>query len=435
MQSTAQQWLVLTLSPHNPMPLGIVGALQFGPALIPLGGLVADRFPRRVVLMFTQGVSGMLAIILWMLTAMGVVQLWQVYVLALALGLVNTIDSPTRQAFVSEMVPSGYLLNAVSLNSAQFNASRIIGPGIAGALIAILGVPLMFLLNGLSYIAVIVGLFFMRPGDLVPVPVDTGASGRGRLAALADGARFVLEDVNIRTTFIMILVVGTLGFNFSVLLPLEATNVLHTGPAVFGLLTSSLGAGALAGALVLAKRRGKPSNRLLVYTAGTFGLLEMALAVTPSVGSTMIVIAVTGFAMSMFSAAANTRVQLASAPEMRGRVMSVYTMVFMGTTPIGNLIVSAVASGSVALAFVVSGLPCLLSAILAGWLWNRRADTQAPAMLEERPTVATYDRIASPANAVLMEPEPLTDRNQAISIRSPQSPEIPSLQPMTTERD
>ncbi|HEU5347366.1 MAG TPA: MFS transporter, partial [Ktedonobacterales bacterium] len=164
MQSTAQQWLVLTLSP-DPLALGVVGALQFGPLLLlgPFGGAIADRWPRRNVLVGTQASAGILALVLWTLTATGVVQLWHVFVLATLLGLVNAVDMPTRQAFVSEMVPADNLLNAVSLNSAQFNASRIVGPGLAGGLIALLGgTPPLFLFNGLSYIAVIVGLVLMR---------------------------------------------------------------------------------------------------------------------------------------------------------------------------------------------------------------------------------------------------------------------------------
>ncbi|HKS70819.1 MAG TPA: MFS transporter, partial [Ktedonobacterales bacterium] len=168
MQSTAQQWLVLTLTP-NPLALGIVGALQFGPLLIPFGGAIADRWPRRNVLMATQTAAGLLALILFALTVTHAVQLWQVYVLALMLGIVNAVDMPTRQAFVSEMVPADSLLNAVSLNSAQFNASRIVGPGLAGALIALFGVPPLFLLNAVSFIAVIFGLLMMNLKDLVPV--------------------------------------------------------------------------------------------------------------------------------------------------------------------------------------------------------------------------------------------------------------------------
>ena len=371
MQGTAQQWLVLTLSNNNPMPLGIVSALQFGPMLIPFGGAIADRWPRRRVLMGTQASAGVLAMALWTLTLLNIAQLWEVYVLALLLGIVNAVDMPTRQAFVSEMVSNEYLLNAISLNSAQFNASRIVGPGLAGAMIAIFGMPLLFLLNAVSYIAVIAGLLMMRPAELVPMPEHTIQHGMARIRALGDGARFVLSKRTVLITFMIVTVVGMMGFNFNVLLPVEATNVLHAGSAVFGLLTSALGAGALIGALLLARRGGKPTNRMLVGAAGGFGVLEMATAFSRSVPVTLLLIAFTGVATSMFSASANTRVQLSSPVELRGRVMAVYSMVFIGTTPIGSLIVSIVATaGGVPLAFIICGLPCVLVAGFAGWLWR-----------------------------------------------------------------
>ena len=375
MQGTAQQWLVLTLT-SDPLALGIVGALQFGPLLVlgPFGGAIADRWPRRNVLIGTQVASGVLALALWALTATGAVQLWQVFVLAALLGLVNAVDMPTRQAFVSEMVPPNSLLNAVSLNSAQFNASRIVGPGLAGGLIALLGgTPPLFLFNAVSYIAVIGGLLLMRVGDLVPMPHTEPQHGLARLRAMGDGIRFVTERPKLLITFLMIAVIGTMGFNFNVLLPLAATVMLHSDAVVFGLLSSALGAGALVGALMLARRGGVPTNRMLVGMAVAFGLLEAAMALTRSVPLAMILIAATGFAMSSFSASANTRTQLSSPPEMRGRVMSVYTMVFVGTTPIGNLIVSSVAgTAGVPAAFVIAGLPCLAVALLAAWLWRRQ---------------------------------------------------------------
>jgi MFS family permease len=370
MQTTAQQWLILTLT-SNPLALGVAGALQFGPMLVPFGGAVADRWPRRNVLMATQVASSLLAFILWILTVTRAVQLWQVFVLAFLLGLVNAIDMPTRQAFVSEMVPAGSLLNAVSLNSVQFNASRILGPGLAGALIALLGVPLLFLLNALSYIAVIVGLAMMRPHELVPAPRSAMGQGLARIRAMGDGVRFVLSRPMVRITFLMVLIIGTFGFNFNILLPLLAKHGLHAGPQVFGLLSSALGIGALAGALVLARRGGAPTNRLLVGNALAFGVLEASVAFTSSVPIAMLLIALTGFTMSTFSASANTRTQLSSPPELRGRVMSVYAMVFVGTTPIGNLVVSAVAGSSgVPASFLISGLPCLLAGVIAAWLWR-----------------------------------------------------------------
>lgn len=436
MQGTAQQWLVLTLSPHNPLPLGIVGALQFGPLLIPFGGAIADRFPRRTILVVTQFCAGVLAIALFLLTVTHVVQLWHVYLLALLLGIVNAVDMPSRQAFVGEMVPADSLLNAVSLNSAQFNASRIVGPGLAGAMIALFGIPLMFLLNALSYVAVIVGLLMMRPADLIAMPRRVAAHGLGHFRAIGEGARFVLRRPSTGVTFLMIAVIGTMGFNFNVLLPLEATGILNAGPAVFGLLTSSLGVGALVGALLLAQRGGAPTNKLLVGMAAAFGLLEASIALPRSVAITLFLMAITGFAMSSFSAAANTRVQLETPLEMRGRVMALYTMLFVGTTPIGNLLVSGVASASVPLAFAISGLPCFLVAVVAGALW-RAAPAQsaapAPAIAETvGPVPADTPPMAEPAPELPPASASGSFRRPSLA---PRAPGRPALQPRAADAD
>ncbi|HEV8191473.1 MAG TPA: MFS transporter [Ktedonobacterales bacterium] len=385
MQSTAQQWLVLTLDP-NPLALGIVGALQFGPLLVlaPFGGAIADRWPRRNVLVATQVSAGLLAFILWILTATGLVALWHVFVLALLLGIVNAVDMPTRQAFVSEMVPRKRLLNAISLNSAQFNASRVLGPGLAGGLIALFGVPPLFVLNALSYVAVIFGLLMMHTDELVPFTHAEMGHGMARFRAIGDGMRYVLAKPRLRVTFLLVAVAGTLGFNFNVLLPLEATQVLHQGPAIFGLLTSALGIGALLGALRLAKRGGEPTNRILTVTSVAFGALLASLAFTPTVALTLLALIALGFAMSSFGASANTRMQISSPPELRGRVMSLYTMVFVGTTPIGNLIVGiAAAQASVGAAFLIAGVPTLAAGLLAGFLWHRQAQRAA---MTESPT-------------------------------------------------
>ncbi len=412
MQSTAQQWLVLTLS-SNALDLGIVGALQFGPLLVlaPFGGAIADRWPRRNVLVVTQAASGLLALALFALTVADIVRIWQVFVLALLLGIVNSVDTPTRQAFVGEMIPPENLLNAVSLNSAQFNASRIAGPGIAGAMIALLGMPVLFLLNAISFVAVIAGLLLMRPAELMPMPRSV-ASGHGmaRLRAMNEGARFVLRTPLLRITFFLIAVIAIFGFNFNVLVPLAATQGLHAGPAIFGLLTSALGVGALCGALLLAQRRGAPTNQLLVGTALAFGVLETGLAFAHSVALVMVLFAATGFCMSSFSSAANTRVQLESPLELRGRVMSVYSMVFIGTTPIGNLLISGIAGAAgIGLGFVIAGAPCFLAALLAAWWWRVPAGKPTAASIasaQARPLPVT-DTADVPAGAAQAQTDPV----------------------------
>jgi MFS family permease len=416
MQSTAQQWLVLTLAPKNPLALGITGALQFGPILVlgPVAGMLIDRWPRRTILFATQTIAGIQALIMWGLTATSVVQLWHVYALALLLGLVNAIDTPARQAFVSEMAPASHLLNAISLNSVQFNVARILGPAIAGGLIALLGIPLLFLLNALSFIAVIGGLAMMRVSELFLVPRVKG--GGGGLRAIGEGMRFIWDNRDVRITFFLLAVVGLMGFNFNVLLPLEAKITLRAGPTEFGLLSSALGAGALLGALTLARRSGKPTHAILIGTALVFGVLESVAGLMGSLIPAMVFIAATGAMMSSFSAAANTTTQLSTPPEMRGRVMSVYMMIFMGTTPFGNLAVSSIAAAfGTPASFVASGVPCTVAAIIALLLWRReRVRAKQPATspasellyIETTMRAAAETRLAAGVSPEMADAEP-----------------------------
>lgn len=410
MQSTAQQWLVLTLAPNNPLALGITGALQFGPILVlgPLSGALVDRYPRRAILYGTQTAAALQAVVMWALTATNVVQLWHVYVLALILGIVNAVDSPARQAFVSEMAPPNFLLNAISLNSVQFNVARIVGPAIAGAMIALLGIPLLFFLNAISFVAVIGGLAMMRVSELFPVPRSKGARGGG-LRNISEGMRFIWSSRDLRITFFLLAIIGTLGFNFNVLLPLQATMILHAGPAEFGLLSSALGAGALVGALSLARRSGKPTHAILIGTALVFGVLEALAGLMGTLIPAMIFIAATGAMMSSFSAAANTTTQLSTPPEMRGRVMGVYMMIFMGTTPFGNLAVSSIAGAFGAPAsFIFSGIPCTVAAVAAMLLWRRErahAAQPAPALAAPLPVERTLAAAAEIRLATGVVPE------------------------------
>ncbi|HEX9069997.1 MAG TPA: MFS transporter [Ktedonobacterales bacterium] len=395
MQTTAQQWLVLSLSQNNPLAVGLVGTFQFGPLLLlaPFTGVIGDRLPRRKLLMATQSISGVLALALWTLTALHVVQLWHVYGLALLLGIVNAVDMPVRQAFVSDMVPGDSILNAVSLNSAQFNVSRILGPTIAGILIAAFGIPNLFLINALSYVAVVGGLFMMHPNELFSIRAAGGRTGS--LRAMSEGMRFIWRTPKLAVLLLMVAVVGTFGFNFNVLLPLQAKSVLHANSVVFGMLTSSLGIGALIGALLAARRRGMPKTQTIIISAVIFGvaqalvvfahpdlMYQLGLSTTHSnvvaVALSILLIAVLGSGMSSFSTSANSRTQLSTPPEMRGRVMSIYMMLFAGTTPIGNLAISASAAAwGVPAAWVVAGVPCLLVAGLAMWLWRLQSPAKA----------------------------------------------------------
>jgi len=338
MQSIAQMWLVLHLTGSG-LALGITAALQFTPILLfgTWGGLLADRVDKRKLLMVTQSAAGVVALVLAGLTLGGLVQLWMVYVLAFALGMVNVFDNPGRQSFVTEMVGKDQVINAVGLNSAVFTLARVIGPAIAGVLIAVVGTGWCFLYNGLSYFPVVFALVLMRPWELHrgrPTP-----RARGQIRA---GIRYAWSTPELRFPLLLMLVVGTLAFNFSVLMPLMASFVFHSGASTFGLLMSFTGAGAFVGALVSANRA-RPSHRLLAFAGVAFGGLLIGAALAPTLLIELLVLLPLGAAMITFQATANSLLQLNSDPALRGRVMALYVMVFLGTTPIGGPIVGWVA--------------------------------------------------------------------------------------------
>jgi len=340
MQSLAQSWLVLTLTP-SAFKLGLVGAFQFAPVLVLglFGGVIADRFSKRNLLVMTQSTMGILAGILAVLVWTGVVRLWHVYALALALGVVNSLDMPTRQAFVTEMVGTDDLLNAIALNSALFNAARILGPAIAGALLAAFGPAICFGLNAISYIAVVTCLLMMRLKPHVRT-----ISGKG-LEQLREGLAYVRAKPEILRPIILVGLVSTFGMNFSVWIALLAKKDLNAGASGFGLLLAALGVGSLFGALLLAfsGRRARP--RLMLFGSMALGVSEVLLAVAGaiplSLAIAMIVLAAVGFTASLTTATANTTVQSNSPDELRGRVMSVYMTVFAGSGPFGALISGA----------------------------------------------------------------------------------------------
>jgi len=338
MQSIAQMWLVLHLTGSG-IALGITAALQFTPILLfgTWGGLLADRVDKRKLLMVTQSAAGLVALVLAGLTLGGVVQLWMVYLLAFSLGMVNVFDNPGRQSFVTEMVGKDQVINAVGLNSAVFTLARVIGPAIAGVLIAAVGTGWCFLYNGLSYFPVVFALFLMHPWELhrgQPAP-----RARGQIRA---GISYAWNRPELRFPLLLMLVVGTLAFNFSVLMPLMASFVFHSGASTFGLLMSFMGAGAFVGALVSASRA-KPSHRLLALAGIAFGALLIGAALAPTLPIELVVLLPLGAAMITFQATANSLLQLNSDPAFRGRVMALYVMVFLGSTPIGGPIVGWVA--------------------------------------------------------------------------------------------
>ena len=332
MQRVAQDWLVLSLTNGSGVALGITTGLQFLPFLLfsLWGGWLADRVRRRKFLVFTQAAMGAQGIILGVLAITGLVTVGQVYLFAFLLGVVSAVDNPTRQAFVGEMVRSDDLPNAVALNSASFNLGRILGPALAGLLVAAIGTGPVFLLNGLSYLATIAALVAMRPAEFVR------HKGLGEKAAvrLRDGLSYVRHRADLILVLVIVAGVGTLGFNFQVTLALMARQEFHRGAAEFGLLSTALAVGSLSGSL-LAARRGIPSLRMVVVSAALFAAVEVGVGLMPTFAMFLVTLPLAGVLALTFSNSAQSYLQLHSAPSVRGRVMGIYMLVFFGGTPFG----------------------------------------------------------------------------------------------------
>ncbi len=335
MQRIAQDWLVLQLSGGSGTALGIVTALQFLPLLVlgPWGGVLADRFAKRRVLVLAQAALGVLALTLGVLDALDVITLGGVYLLALLLGVVTAVDGPTRQAFLVEMVGRDDLPNAVGLNSTAFHGARIIGPAIAGLLIASVGTASVFFINAFTFLAVIGSLFAMDPRLLEPTPRTP--RGPGQIRA---GVAYLATRRDLVLVLVIVSVVATFGLNFSITIALMATQVFDRGAQGFGLLATLLGTGSLLGALVATRRR-HPRVRLVAAAAVGFGLLEVVAALMPTYTTFAIALVPCGFAALTVMTAANATVQLGVAPEFRGRVMAIYLTVFLGGTPLGAPII------------------------------------------------------------------------------------------------
>lgn len=330
-QRIAQDWLVLQLTHNNGAALGITTGLQFLPILLfgLWGGSFGDRFPKRRVLLVTQTLSGCLALALGVLTVGGVVQIWEVFLVAFLLGTVTVVDNPTRQTFVVEMVGRRLLSNAVSLNSASFNLARIAGPAAAGALIAVIGTGPLFFVNAVSFLGPITALLLMRTSELQPVPRVSREQGQIR-----EGLRYVMGRPELVLPIAMISLVATFGMNMQVVTALFATNVFHRGAGTYGLLTAAVAVGSVSGAL-LSATRARPSRQLLVGAALGLGVLETVAALMPTYLGFLALLVPTGVAMLVVITIANSTVQLNSSDLMRGRVMALYVLVSMGGAPIG----------------------------------------------------------------------------------------------------
>ena len=363
MQTVAQSWLVLRLTGSG-VDLGIVVGLQFLPMLLfgPVGGLVADRINKRRLLYLTQAGGGVLALVLGILVVTHEVQLWQVYVLAAMLGMVNVFDNPARQTFIMEMVGREDLPTAVSLNTVVMNASRVVGPAIGGVIITLVGLGVCFFVNAASYIAVIIGLSMMRSAELHPTGTVRRAKGQIR-----DGFRYVWRTPSLRNTLLAVAVIGIFAYNFTVTLALLAKDTFHGGAGTYSVLTACMGAGAVVGGL-LAAHRARPTPRLLQVLALVFGGLLGAVALAPTLATAAVLIVFMGAASIGFIATANASLQLGADPAMRGRVMALYAMAFLGTTPIGAPLVGAIAQWtSPRISLLVGAVATILSAGILMW--------------------------------------------------------------------
>ena len=379
MQTIGQAWLVLQLT-HSAWLLGVVGALQFLPVMLLslFGGVLADRLPKRKVLLFTQSFAMLQAAVLWILVVSGHVQIWEVLVLASLLGLTNSFDMPTRQAFVVEMVGREDLPNAIALNSSVFNMARVVGPGLGGLIIAFLGIAPLFLLNAISFVPVIIGLALIRMSELHALPKQLKAgdktSKQSTLQSLREGLEYVLHTPSILLIIAVIGIVSLFGINFNVILPLFATDVLHSGALGFGFLSAAFGVGSLFSALWLAWGNRKPSIQYVLIAAVAFSILEILFAFSHLFGLSLILIALVGFAMIAFSANSNTTLQTVTPDRLRGRVMSVYMVVFAGSVPLGNLFTGGLAHFYGApFALIVGGCLSLVAAV-AGWILRKSAE-------------------------------------------------------------
>jgi MFS family permease len=365
MQTVAQSWLVYRLTGSATL-LGIVGFASQFPIFIlsPIAGAVADTYPRRKTMLVIQTTMMLLAFPLAILTLTNRIQVWHIMVLAVLLGLVNAFDIPVRQSFVAEMVGREDLINAIALNSSMMNAARIIGPAVAGILVALVGEGWCFLLNGLSYLAVIICLYFITAGNTL-LHDDSGS----RWEAILEGFRFVVQTRPVRALLLLLGVVSLMGMPYSVLMPIFADQVLNGGPKALGLLMGFAGVGALLGAVTLAGRRGvRGLGRWVMLACGTFGVSLILFSLSRNFWLSTFLLVPVGFSMMVQMASSNTLIQSMVPDRLRGRVMAVYSMMFVGMAPFGALLSGLIANVAGAPTTVaIGGAVCIAGAIVFRW--------------------------------------------------------------------
>jgi len=363
MQNIALAWLVIQLS-HSPLAVGGLAFCRFVPFTV-LGlfaGVIADRIDNRRLVIGTQTASMTLSAILAALTLSGTASLAAVYVLAVLLGTAQVIDAPSRQALTYQMVGQDELPNAIALNSSLFNMSRVVGPALAGLVLAATGAGVCFVLNAISFLAVLAGLLAMRTGELFPVERHERPTV---LHGIREGFSYVLRSHDISLILLIVVVMSTVGFNFNVILPLLASNTLHAGPRAFGLLSACFGAGALGGALAAATL-GRASWKALLTGLTGFSLALLAIAPLHSVWVCSVLLFVLGGSFTVLTANANALVQMDVPGHLRGRVVGLYLFAFLGLAPVGGLVAGwLVAVGGTELAFAVAGSTGALTAACA----------------------------------------------------------------------
>lgn len=358
MQTVAVSWLVLKMT-HSGTQLGLVIAAQFLPILIfgVWGGVVADRFNKRTILYFTQTLAGLLALTFGILVLAHVITLWMIYTLSIGFGMVLVVDNPTRQAFVSEMVGREQLKNAITLNSTMVNMARVIGPSFAGILIATVGIGTCFIVNAGSYLAVLVALYLMHGGELNPSPKSVREPGQIRA-----GLAYVWSEPKLKSTLLMMLIIGTFAYEFPVILPLFATITLHGDARTYSIMMAATGVGAIAGGIYTASQATTRETQL-VWSAILFGISILLASLMPNLVSVIILLVIVGSLSVLFIALGNTTLQLTSEPSMRGRVMALWMIAFAGTTPIGGPIIGFISDHTNPRIGLATGG---LSAVIAG---------------------------------------------------------------------
>lgn len=374
-QTIALAWLVLQLT-HSGTQLGLVLAAQFLPILFfgVWGGVITDRFNKRHILYCTQIAQALLALALGLLVVTHHIHLWMVYALAASLGFTQVLDNPTRQTFIFEMVGSKYLQNAVSLNSTMVNAARIVGPSIAGVLIATVGVGPCFLVNAASFVAVLLALFAMRASELHTVPPVPREKGQIRA-----GFSYVWSVPVLRATLVMMFIIGTFAYEFPVIMPLFATRTLHGNATTYSAMTVAMAIGAISGGLYTASRS-MAKTVALTRAALLFGLSLLVMALMPNLVTTFIVLVLVGGLSILFISLGNSTLQLTSEPHMRGRVMALWSIAFLGTTPIGGPIIGAIADHSnPRIGLAVGGASAILAAGLGMAIGKQYAPTELSA--------------------------------------------------------